>query len=242
MQTGTEYYIQVARKRARQLIVHAYLANESKVSINEIVSKTTQKMWCVELWRLLWGDQYDALLDEDAHKAIRSAITEHYGEFLTYEWDGTFQQLVEANPITEVKTESLLEDAGKIQALHREYLVNDTITIVPLTTAINRISGMLLTEEVFPVTRDEIREIIIMLLYYNDARWLNQKHDIIFDKEHWLKRHGLMPDLVCKLTPELLKQFETIVYQTLKIFCNIDEISGSGYTFKGDNLVIETTS
>lgn len=242
MQTDTEYYIQVARRRARQLIVHAYLANERSVSINEIVSKTTQKMWCVELWRLLWGDQYDVLLDEVTHKAIRSAISEHYGEFLTCEWDGTFQQLVEANPISEVKTESLVEDASKIQELHREYLVNDTITIIPLTTAINRISGILLTEEVSPITRGEIREIIVMLLYYNDARWLKQKHGIVFDKEHWLKRHGLMPDLVCKLTPDLLKQFETIVYQTLRVFCNIDEMYGSGYTFKGDNFVIETTT
>jgi hypothetical protein len=242
MQTDNDYYTQLAYKRARQLLVHAYLANESKVSINEIVSKTTQKMWCVELWRLMWGDKHDALLDEDTHKAIRNAIADHYGEFFTYEWDGSFQQVVDANPITEVKAESLMEDVRKLAVLHREYLKSDTITIVPLTTAINRISGILLEQEVSPALRSEVKEIIIMLLYYNDTRWLKQKHDIVFDKEHWLKRHGLMPDLVCKLTPALLKQFESIVYQTLNVFCNVDEISGSGYTFKGDNLVIEATA
>jgi hypothetical protein len=78
-------------------------------------------------------------------------------------------------------------------------------------------------------------------MYHYDSRWLKRKHDIVFDQFHWLRHQGVSESTISICTPDLLQRFEAIIYQHLNHFCAIDEIVGSGYTFKGDNLVIETT-
>jgi hypothetical protein len=138
MQTDNDFYIALACKRVEQLIVHAYIAHQHKEAYSPLMTKATQVFWCVELYRLLWGGAGELLLSEDSHKEIRTVIEARYGEFFPFEWEGTFAQIVEANPIKDPGLVELLRSANSLLTSHATFLVNERITIVPLATALNR--------------------------------------------------------------------------------------------------------
>ena len=239
MQTDIDFYITLACKRLEQLSIHAYIAEKHKETYSPLVTKATQVFWCTELLRLLWGDTTERLLGEDEHKEIRAVIEARYGGFFPFEWEGAFSHIVETNPIKEPVMAELLRSANVLLALHTSFLVNDRITIVPLASALKQMNAVFVSEDKL-VLRPEIQKIALLTMYHYDSRWLKQKHDIVFDRTHWLRHQGVSEPTIAACSPEILQHFEVIVYQQLKHFCAIDEIIGSGYSFKGDNLIIET--
>lgn len=227
----------LAMRRARQLVMHASIA--LCLGSRAVVSSSILNLWTAELIGILdaYHDNDTSVCTETQLKEMAHAIYEAYGDFFLGEWDGTFEDVIENYPFTELDA---MKGIGVIKYM-RDNADEDSVSLLPFKHIVEYVKSYHCINFNFMPHNEAAEEFILMLLYRESIR--SGINASAFRTKDWIDNHLSLKLMYShhglQVNEKELDTVAKLIVSDIKKYGVLDKVAGSGFYFHGNTLVVE---